>query len=164
MTMTASASQQAYEHIREAFQKQHSVTIRPQGTSMFPFLIENRNLVTLEPWTAHKPHRGDIMLYQRENQLLILHRLWRIRKDGYYFVGDNQTAPEGPVSPSQLIAVVTEITKGKRCYSVKFLPYRFLSRLWLFLRPLRPYISRPAGKIFTCLQARRRQHHRSDTP
>ncbi len=148
---SASLSQKAYERIIKELRENKTVTICPQGTSMFPFLMENKNLVTLKAWQERPPRRGDVVLYRRDSQLLILHRLWRIKKDGYYFVGDNQTETEGPIDASQLIATVVSITGKGRTYSVRHPVYYTLSRLWLVLRPVRPLITKPARKILCFL-------------
>lgn len=58
------------------------------GHSMEPFLVHERDQVLLSPITR-EVRKGDIILYQREDGQYILHRICRIRADGYDLVGDN---------------------------------------------------------------------------
>lgn len=145
-----SASKRAYESIREKLLVGEDFYIRPQGTSMFPFLIEDRDYVLVTP-VHGKLRRGDVILYRRKEGLLVLHRLTRIKKDGYYFVGDNQTEVEGPLSREQLLAKVIKIYRNGTPYSVHHPVYIVASRLWLLLRPIRPLISRTIKKIMIIL-------------
>lgn len=140
-------SQEALHAIQSSFLTHKDIKIHPQGTSMFPLLVEQRDSVSISPLTNHKLRKGDLILYQRDSGLLILHRLCSIQKDGFYFVGDNQTEIEGPISQKQLIAVVTKITRKNHTFCVNNIIYRLYSRLWLFLRPIRPYFGKTIRKI-----------------
>lgn len=60
------------------------------GHSMEPFLVHERDQVLLSPITR-EVRKGDIILYQREDGQYILHRICRIRADGYDLVGDNHS-------------------------------------------------------------------------
>jgi hypothetical protein len=44
------------------------------------------------------PKKYDVIFYRRENGQYVLHRIIKIKKDGYVCRGDNQTAKEYPVS------------------------------------------------------------------
>jgi hypothetical protein len=121
---------------------------------MFPLLKEQRDSVLIRPIGKTKPKRGDILLYQRASGLLVLHRLYRSKKDGFYFVGDNQTEIEGPLDASALIAKVIQIRRNGHLFSVKNPVYCLISRLWLLFRPVRPFISRPVGRFWRLLQRR----------
>jgi hypothetical protein len=119
---------------------------------MFPLLTEQRDSVLIRSLEQTTPKRGDILLYQRANGLLVLHRLYRNKKDGFYFVGDNQTEIEGPLDSSALIAKVVQIRRNGHLFSVRNPVYYLVSRLWLVFRPIRPFISRPAGRVWHLLQ------------
>ena len=74
------------------------IQIYPQGYSMYPFIDPRRDEVVLagiEEGSALR--RGDVVLYRRENGMLVLHRIYKIGQDGLYLLGDHQTAIEGPV-------------------------------------------------------------------
>lgn len=142
----------ALKQIKEQFLRGNTVTIYPKGTSMYPFLLEGRNRVVLEDIRHCVLHRNDVILYQREDSMLVLHRLYRITKDGYYFVGDHQTEVEGPLRSDQLIGKMAGFYRKNGSYCcVQRIDYIFLSRFWLFLRPFRPRIETILHALRTCL-------------
>lgn len=146
--LSTDASERTYAAIQEKIARGESLVIAPQGTSMYPFLIAGRDKVLVAPITSPKsPRRGDVVLYRRESGLLVLHRLHHHSKEGYYFVGDNQTELEGPLDREQLLGTVTRIFRQDRDFSSRHLIYCTLSRLWLQVRPFRRIISRCAKKI-----------------
>lgn len=152
---SAQTSQEALHAIQRSFLFHKNVIIHPQGTSMFPLLVEQRDSVTISPLADHKFRKGDLLLYQRDSGLLVLHRLCSIQKEGFYFVGDNQTEIEGPIPPKKIIAVVTKITRKNHTFSVNNCIYQLYSKLWLFLRPIRPYIAKLVRKLIPCLSKNR---------
>ena len=79
------------------------IQIYPQGYSMYPFIDPRMDEVVLagiEEGSALR--RGDVVLYRRENGMLVLHRIYKIGQDGLYLLGDHQTAIEGPVRREQV--------------------------------------------------------------
>lgn len=144
-------SKKMLEQLLPLLNEGQTVEIHPQGSSMFPLLTEGRDSVLLCSLDDTAPKRGDILLYQRSSGLLVLHRVYRTQQDGFYFVGDNQTEIEGPLKHSQLLAKVTHIRRKGRLFSIKHPVYLLISRAWLLLRPIRPYISRPMGTLWRAI-------------
>ena len=96
--------------------------------------------------------RGDVVLYRRKSGILVLHRIWKHKSDGFYMVGDNQTEIEGPLEDSQIKGLlVAFIRKGKYVETTQLF-YRVISRFWLFLRPFRNPIMKVAAKIKKAVQ------------
>ena len=127
-------------------QEDQTLKISPQGYSMCPFFVGGRDDVYLKA-AVFPLKKGDIALYQRDSGQYIIHRVYRIKNVNsnceYYMLGDNQTWIEGPIHPSQIHAVTVKFTrKGKMidCSSNKL--YRFLSWIWMAIRPLRPIFIR----------------------
>lgn len=117
------------------------------GWSMYPFIVNGRDQVIVEPSGPDGPKRGDVVLYRRPDSILVLHRIWKRDKNGIYLVGDNQTEIEGPLDPSVIRGVMTALVrKGKVIPTTDFL-YRFISGLWLLLRPVRRWIAVPVAAI-----------------
>ena len=85
------------------------IRIRPQGYSMYPLFIPGRDEALIESVSADTVRKNDVVLYRRDQSILVLHRICKITAEGFFM----------------------EI-------SVKNPPYRFLSALWLFMLPLRP--------------------------
>ena len=124
-----------------------SIQIQPQGYSMYPMFVPGRDAAVIEQADASRLKRGDVVLYRRASGILVLHRVWRVRKDGFYFVGDNQSEVEGPLQASQLRGVLTGFIRKGKYISVRNPVYRLASLLWLFLRPVRPVLSNVAASV-----------------
>lgn len=124
------------------------IQIYPQGYSMYPFIDPRRDEVVLagiEEGSALR--RGDVVLYRRENGMLVLHRIYKIGQDGLYLLGDHQTAIEGPVRREQVKGKMTGMVRDGRYMDVGNPGYRMLSVVWLFLRPARRVIMVPAARL-----------------
>ena len=77
------------------------------GTSMMPFLRNNRDEVVFAPLEGRTLKRGDILLYKRRTGTYVMHRLYRIEKDGTYtFIGDHQYQVEEGIHREQIKAYV----------------------------------------------------------
>lgn len=129
--------------------------ITPTGTSMYPTLRGGRDEVILEKLRAadgQNSHcrikRGDILAYRRGNGVYVLHRVYRVRRDGVYMLGDCQTCPEGPLERSCFFArAAVLIRDGKEISLKSSVKWKLFGRLWLFLRPLRPVLLRLKEKM-----------------
>mgnify|MGYP002462434963 FL=1 len=122
------------------------IQIYPQGYSMYPFIDPRRDEVVLagiEEGSALR--RGDVVLYRRENGMLVLHRIYKIGQDGLYLLGDHQTAIEGPVRREQVKGKMTGMVRDGRYMDVGNPGYRMLSVVWL--RPARRVIMVPAARL-----------------
>ena len=124
------------------------IQIYPQGYSMYPFIDPRRDEVVLagiEEGSALR--RGDVVLYRRENGMLVLHRIYKIGQDGLYLLGDHQTAIVGPVRREQVKGKMTGMVRDGRYMDVGNPGYRMLSVVWLWLRPARRVIMVPAARL-----------------
>lgn len=126
----------------------NTLKITPIGTSMFPLFIRNNDQAVLAAVNEKKLHRGHVILYRRSNGMLVLHRIAKKTKDGFYMVGDNQTELEGPIYTEQIRAIMIAFYRKGHFISCQNFIYIVLSHLWLFLRPIRPMISRPLGILY----------------
>ena len=126
-----------------------SVQITPRGNSMFPLFSEGRgDAAVIKPIEDQDIRVGAVVLYRRDQGILVIHRVCKRDRDGVYFVGDNQTWIEGPLRREQLLGVMTEFIRWGKRISVKNPVYAAYSRLWLMLRPIRPVLSSPVGVIY----------------
>lgn len=125
----------------------------PQGTSMYPTIVPGRDYVIVEPLADTIPKRGDVLLFRRADNTpvypgkLILHRVWKVKNDGIYMVGDNEKMVEGPLPIECFLGIMTELNRKGKKIKVTGLFYRILTRGWLFIRPIRFIVTKPL-KIF----------------
>lgn len=123
------------------------IQIKPIGYSMYPLFIPDRDEAVIAPVNDRKLKRGDVVLYRRENSILVLHRIWKKAGSNFYMVGDNQKEIEGPLKQEQIKGILVEVIRNGRHFSVKNIGYRFGAAIWLLLRPIRPYISKKIAGV-----------------
>lgn len=134
------------DELCEILPRARVVPLRISGNSMSPFLVHRRDTVYLSQFTRPL-RRGDIVLYQRLGGAYILHRIYRLERDGYCFVGDGQTMLEHGVREEQLRAVVIAAErKGHRQQPGTFW-WEFFEKVWIRVVPMRPMISRAYGWV-----------------
>lgn len=121
----------------------NTIQIKPKGWSMYPMMRPGRDEAVIAPLGEEVLKRGDVVLYRRVEDILVLHRIWKVTDDGLFLVGDNQVEVEGPIKAEQVKGRLSAfIRKGKKI-SVKHPVYRFCACTWLRLRPVRNGIKRP---------------------
>lgn len=127
-------------------QGETSVAVPVAGGSMVPFL-HNGDTVYLD--LPDRPlKRGDIVLYTRSGGRYILHRIYKVNKDGsFLMVGDAQQALEPIPSRERIHALVTSARhKGKmiRPGQPRWWVYQ---HIWLWLLPYRHLLMALRGKL-----------------
>lgn len=78
---------------------------------------------------------------------MVLHRVSRVTKSGWYLLGDSQTDPEGPVHGEQICCLVLAVRRKGKWYGRNSALWRFFKTVWLVLTPVRP--------LFIAMLARR---------
>ena len=137
--------------LRELTEDGKEVSMLIAGNSMSPFLIHQRNYIFFK-----KPDRelkkGDMVFYQRDNGQYVMHRICRVKPEGYYIVGDAQTNIEGPVREEQIFAIITKVQrKGKWIQKGDFW-WEFFANIWIRVVPLRRWIMLCYGKLKSLLE------------
>ncbi len=122
--------------LRELTEEGKEVSILVVGSSMSPFLIHKRDTAWFKK-PDRELRRGDIVFYQRDSGQFVLHRIWKIKRDGYYIVGDNQTEIEGPVRRDQIFAYVTRVKRKNRILQPGDFWWEFFAKVWIRIVPLR---------------------------
>lgn len=139
------------QDIEQLLAQGNSIQIKPQGYSMYPVLVPGRDEVVVEPIAERKLKRGDVVLYRRvaadTEHILVLHRIWKVKEDGIYLVGDNQREIEGPLMRSQMKGIMVGMYRKGKYISVQNPWYRLITNGWLFLRPVRTIIAGLAARI-----------------
>lgn len=127
-----------------AMSPEQVLPITPQGSSMFPFFMGNRDVLYIA--RVNEPlKRGDIALYRRDDGTYVVHRVYRVKTGSpnisYFMLGDHQTWIEGPLSEKQILGVVKYYErKNKKIVCSENVRYRLLWNIWLLLRPVRPLL------------------------
>lgn len=133
-------------NIERLLQSGQAVQIMPQGYSMYPMFVPGRDQAVIEPLDSKPLKRGDVVLYRRDKclldkslqaDILVLHRICKIKRNEIYLAGDNQSKLEGPLERRHMKGVLTAFIRKGKYISVKNPVYRTFAWLWLFMRPCR---------------------------
>ena len=136
-----------YPLIKETLDNGGTFTLTITGTSMYPFIVGNRDRVTLAPITGELK-KNDLPLYRRKNGTFVLHRIVKVNKDGTYTCcGDHQWWLEKGLHREQMIGIATEyVRKGKKLTN-KNLLYKFYRMTWTWLLRYRKYFFALRSKL-----------------
>lgn len=130
-----------------------AVRFRPTGGSMSPLFASGRDLAVVAPICTNvtknaRLKRNDIILYRRpEDGILVLHRIYKVKKTGIFTLGDNQTVPEGPIPQELIKGIMIQMTRKGKTFKMSNPIYRMASALWLMARPARPFFMNIFNKI-----------------
>lgn len=132
--------------LRTVIDEGKEVNMRVLGSSMAPFVVHERDTIYFKR-PERKLKKGDIAFFQRNNGQYVVHRIYKVKCDEYYFVGDNQTLIEGPIEKGQIFATVTRvIRKGKEIRPGD--PWwLFFQKIWINMIPLRRIMIKAYGLI-----------------
>ena len=134
-------------NIEQLLRDGNTIKLKPQGYSMYPLFYPGRDEAIIEPVDPSDLRRGDVALYRRRQSILVLHRIWKIRDQKFYMVGDNQSEIEGPLDPDQFLGRLCGFVRNGHTISVKNPLYRILSSLWLRMLPVRPVVYRTTRRL-----------------
>lgn len=116
------------------------------GNSMSPFLIHERDSIYFK-----KPDRelkkGDMVFFQRKNGRYVMHRICKVKPEGYYIVGDAQSEIEGPVGREQIFAIITKVQRKGRWIEPGAFWWEFFEHIWICLIPVRRTLVKVYGMI-----------------
>lgn len=142
--------------LRELTEEGREVSLLISGSSMSPFLIHARDYIYFRK-PDRELRRGDMVFFQRDSGQFVMHRILKVKKDGFYIVGDGQTQVEGPVRSNQIFGLVFCVQrKGKKISPGDFW-WEFFAHAWLDLLPLRPFLAKCYG-ILTGAGKRRQKN------
>lgn len=122
--------------LKELVEGGDTVSMRIVGSSMSPFLINNRDIIVFKA-PDRKLRRGDMVFFQRDTGQFVMHRIYSVKKDGYYMVGDNQTQIEGPIRPEQIFALIIKVKRKDKWLEPGDFWWEFFARVWsrsIFMR------------------------------
>lgn len=104
----------------EILQASGKLQLRVTGSSMLPTLWPG-DLLTLQSTASDPICPGEIVLFQREDRLVI-HRVVRLsshrQQDGVMTRGDSMAQDDAPIAVSDVLGRVTEVRRGPRTISV----------------------------------------------
>ena len=132
--------------LRELVEEGREVRLKIAGESMVPFLREHRDEVFFRK-PIEELKKGDIVFYQRECGQFVMHRIQKVKPEGYFIIGDNQTVVEGPVAKEQVFGLVTRVIRDGKIMEPGDFWWDFFAHVWIRIIPLRRFVMR----VYRCL-------------
>ena len=117
------------------------------GDSMMPLLRQHRDLMIISRKPEGRLKRYDIPLYKRDSGQYVLHRILRVRKDGYVICGDNRCKLEYDITDRHIIGVLTGVVRDGKEISVKDWKFRLYSHIWCDFFPIRVLLLKTRWKL-----------------
>lgn len=132
--------------LRELTEQGKEVSLIISGSSMSPFLIHQRDYIYFKK-PDRKLKKGDMVFYQRDSGQFVMHRIWKVKPDGYYIVGDAQTEIEGPVREDQIFALITKVQRKGKWLAPGDFWWEFFEHIWIHMVPVRRKIMAIYAKV-----------------
>lgn len=114
---------------RELLERDGVLIYKNQGDSMQPLIREGKDLVVIRQISGGLK-RYDVPLYQRDTGEYVLHRVLRVRPDGYVLCGDNRWRKEYGITDRHITGILTAVIRNGREIPVSSLPCRIYAHLW----------------------------------
>ena len=133
--------------LRELVEDGREVSLLVSGSSMSPFLAHQRDYIYFK-----KPDRelrkGDMVFYQRRTGQYVMHRIWKVKNDKYYMVGDAQQEIEGPLERDQIFAIITKVQRKGKWIEPGDFWWEFFERVWINIVPVRRVLVKMYGVVY----------------
>ena len=128
-----------FSHVESELKQGRSVRFKVKGNSMFPFLRNGRDEVTVSPYTSI-PEKMDIVLFRFRGKH-VLHRIIGIEDSVYIIQGDGIYTSKEQCRVEDITGYVSAIHKsGKGMISTSSPLFKLMGRLWYCLRFCRRYL------------------------
>ena len=105
------------------------------GVSMRPLIKQDRDIIIISK-PEGRLKKYDVPLYKRGDQY-VLHRVVKVCEDSYVILGDNCLRKEYGIKEEQILGVLTSLVRNGKEVDLNGFGYRFYSRAWYFLYPVR---------------------------
>lgn len=122
--------------ITEMLKTGEKVVQTVNGTSMWPMLRQNKDLVVLKRITEDMKI-NDVVLFKTASGKLVLHRIIGFKNGFYKMRGDNLAFAEKNVEPKDVIGILIGFYRGEKYIDVtkkSYKTYVLISRLTFFAR------------------------------
>lgn len=127
--------------IKELIENGASVPLCITGSSMMPTLKPGRDLVLLRECSETSFKDGQILLFERSDGSLVLHRIRKTQGEMLVMNGDSQPWCEY-IHKKQAIAFVSHIIRNGKKIENNCSVAKIWNLLWYPTRPFRPFLKK----------------------
>ena len=81
-----------------------------------------------------------MVFYQRATGQYVMHRICKIKPEGYYMIGDAQKEIEGPLERGQIFALITKVRRKGKWMGPGDFWWDFFEHVWIRIIPIRRFV------------------------
>lgn len=134
------SGQDLFPVIEEQLISGNRVSFTVSGSSMMPWIVNNRDQVELISVKNLVLKKGDIILFLPFPGKYVLHRITKIVPGGYITTGDGNLHRDGFISTESVIGKVVKIHRKGKLIDCDNLHWRIIFSLWMKLFPIRKWL------------------------
>lgn len=117
---------------RRVIEKNGILSFTPSGRSMWPIISNHADTVIIEAKQG-RLKKYDVAFFERRGVKPVLHRVIKVKPDGYDMCGDSEVWVEKDVPEEAVFGVMTGYYKKKKYIDCrKNLLYKLVVRFWSF--------------------------------
>ncbi|WP_294909684.1 S26 family signal peptidase [uncultured Ruminococcus sp.] len=135
------------QSFEEYLENNDRLVYRNTGTSMLPLLKQGRDFFIVEKVNNRPLRKYDVVLYKRQPDSYVLHRIIKIENGKYVIMGDNCINKEYGITDNDIIAVMTGFIRKGRQHSTSEFFYKLYSVCHCALSPLRILLFRIRSRL-----------------
>lgn len=110
------------------------------GTSMTPWIINNRDSVELISANGLKLKKGDIIFFQPFAGKYVLHRITKVVTGGYITTGDGNLYRDAFIVGEKVIGKVVLINRKNKEIDCDSMFWKCIFHIWMLLFPIRKWL------------------------
>ena len=139
MTVIVKDQSTMISEISKLISEGRTVTITAKGYSMNPFIVHMKDQLSLGPWEDEMIRKGAVVLVKDNRGAFVLHRIISRNGDQIRLMGDGNIGIIETASTTNIIGLMTCVTKKGRTYKTDGLTWRLYSWFWLLITPIKRY-------------------------
>ncbi len=124
-----------------------TLTYSNVGTSMMPLLRQGIDLFTVKKKNDELCKIGDVVLFHRDPDKFVLHRIIEVSGNGYVTMGDNTVSKEYGVRDEDILGVMTSFVRSGRYHSTDELWYRLYTDIILKTIGIRVFLKKTVMSV-----------------
>ena len=133
--------------IIEQLEQGKRVCFTVSGSSMMPWIVNNRDSVELISAKNIQLKKGDIILFQPLKHKYVLHRIIKVCSTGYLTAGDGNLYADGIASKESVIAKAVSIRRKGKEIDCEKIRWKIVFHIWMLLFPVRGYLLKGIGRM-----------------